>query len=237
MTATYQANWPRPTTREEEAGLSAAILAGGPDALDARNRLASAHLALAMKFARRMAPVLGMDVGDAFGAAQLGLIRAAETFDAAKGRFTTYATAWIRQKIHVHAAESTGAARPPLYQMKSPDAGLPFSAEAEAARRRPASLSGTPGDKGPWAETLADTREEAPDDEGRLAVVRAEAARLLAVLRGREREAVVRYFGLGCDRETLVEIGRDFGVSRKRAQAIKDRALWRMAKLTEAVAC
>lgn len=246
MTATYQANWPRPTTPEEEAELSAAALAGS---IDARNRLASAHLPLAMKFARRMAEGLGMDVGDAFGAAQLGLIRAAEMFDASRDtRFTTYAGWWVRQAIQRHSVEAVGAARITHHQAWMSRAGrvaaggssAEYAGRAAACHRRPMSLDWAPDDGGSWAEKLPDTREPDRDDDDRLAAIRADVAELLAVLDAQERLAVERYFGLVDAPEQLPAIGRRLGVTKDRARTIKNMGLLRMAKMagaTEAVAC
>ena len=65
----------------------------------ARNHLLEANLRLVVAVARRFTG-RGMPFLDLIHEGNLGLIRAVEHFDDAKGyRFTTYATWWIRQAI------------------------------------------------------------------------------------------------------------------------------------------
>ena len=76
----------------------------------ARNHLLEANLRLVVAVARRFTG-RGMPFLDLIHEGNLGLIRAVEHFDDAKGyRFTTYATWWIRQAITRALA---GQPRPP----------------------------------------------------------------------------------------------------------------------------
>jgi len=76
----------------------------------ARNHLLEANLRLVVAVARRFTG-RGMPFLDLIHEGNLGLIRAIEHFDDAKGyRFTTYATWWIRQAITRALA---GQSRPP----------------------------------------------------------------------------------------------------------------------------
>ncbi len=77
--------------------------------IDARRQLIESNLRLVVSIARGYQG-LGLSLDDLIGEGNLGLIRAAETFDAAfRTRFCTYASYWIRQSIR-HAITATGGA-------------------------------------------------------------------------------------------------------------------------------
>jgi RNA polymerase primary sigma factor len=85
-----------PLTREEEAALGARVRAGD---VQARNRLVTSNLRFGVAMARAYAG-RGLPLADLIGAANVGLIEAAERFDCRNGaRFITYASWWIRRCI------------------------------------------------------------------------------------------------------------------------------------------
>jgi len=53
---------------------------------------------------------------------------------------------------------------------------------------------------------------------------------LRTVLKDKELEVIKRRYGLGCEVETLEEIGKSFGVSRERIRQIEDKALEKLRK-------
>lgn len=66
----------------------------------ARDRMVKGNLRLAVTIAKRYEGIRAVDFDDLIQAANLGLIRAAEKFDPARGyRFSTYAYWWIRKGI------------------------------------------------------------------------------------------------------------------------------------------
>lgn len=93
---------------EDEADLAA--LANRGDAA-ARDRLVGYHLPLAMKYARQHArrhPAL--DLADLIGEANVGLVRAADTFRPGEGyRFATHAIWHITDSLRVYAAAAGGS--------------------------------------------------------------------------------------------------------------------------------
>jgi RNA polymerase primary sigma factor len=102
-------------TADEERALAGQVaearridLATGriPDT-SARDELVVRNLPLARHEANKFQG-RGLDVEDLEQHARLGLIRATETFDPDKGRFTTYAAKWARQRM-TEAIENEGA--------------------------------------------------------------------------------------------------------------------------------
>lgn len=51
-----------------------------------------------------------------------------------------------------------------------------------------------------------------------------------ASLKPKELDILRSYFGLGCDKETLVEMGGGYSVTRERVRQIKERAVFKMRK-------
>lgn len=90
-----------PLTPEREAELGRRSLAGD---MAARNELVERNMRYMAGMARGFLKT-GRPLDDLFQAGAEGLMTAAEKFDPAKGRFTTIATWWIRQRIQrsVHA--------------------------------------------------------------------------------------------------------------------------------------
>ena len=82
---------------------------GGPDkappairrrGLGARNRIVSANLRLVSMVVQRTARPSHVSLEDALQAGSIGLVRAAEKFDPARGyKFSTYAYWWIKQSL------------------------------------------------------------------------------------------------------------------------------------------
>jgi RNA polymerase sigma-32 factor len=92
-----------PLDREEESELIAAAQAGDRRAAD---RIALAHLRDVIYLARRHR-YYGIPLADLIGEGNLGLLRALERFEPARGvRFATYATHWIRSFIVGHVLRS-----------------------------------------------------------------------------------------------------------------------------------
>lgn len=102
-------------TGEEEVQLAQAIREGGDKGKAARQRLTEANLRLVVSIAKRY-PKLGMSLLDLIQVGNLGLIKAVETFDPARGaRFSTYATPLIRQTINQATADQAHPARIPVH--------------------------------------------------------------------------------------------------------------------------
>src|SRR5205823_5901289 len=97
---------------EQERDLAQRIAAGDRPALQ---QLVRANLRLVVNVARSYAN-RGLELADLIGEGNLGLIRAAEGFDAAmQTRFSTYAVYWIKQSIRRALCQTSRPIRLPVY--------------------------------------------------------------------------------------------------------------------------
>jgi RNA polymerase sigma factor (sigma-70 family) len=230
------------------------------DGAAAKRVFIRANLRLVVSLARRYSRS-GLPLLDLIQEGNVGLVRAVEKFDYARGfKFSTYATWWIRQAIGRAVAEQSRVVRLPVHQVErlsrlgrtrrelSASLGrdpsddevaeamglpLPEVIALDAIAQTPASLDALIGESG--ASTLGDlvdTVEPSPED---LVVERAAREHLTAMVAALDERAalVVRArYGLGDARlETYDEIARTLGVSRERARQIERDALDRLRQL------
>jgi RNA polymerase primary sigma factor len=101
---------------DEEIELSEKIKQGDDDAL---NKLVRANLRFVVSVAKQYQNQ-GMNLSDLISEGNLGLIKAAERFDASRGfKFISYAVWWIRQSILQALAEHSRIVRLPLNKQSS----------------------------------------------------------------------------------------------------------------------
>jgi len=223
----------------------------------ARNRFVRANLRLVARIA---AGFRGWTLADLIQEGNMGLMKAACRFEPERGfRFSTYAVWWIRHSIrrglheasrlvripvHVHEkiskvdrARRAMADREPTDAEIAEAAGVAVSTVKLAAQVMLAPLSfdayahqpeqgnqHTIGDMIPDPEPLAPEQLE----------VEARAARVRQALDGldaRERDIIIRRFGLAADKLTLAEIGVLHELSRERVRQLEKRALETMRAL------
>ena len=103
-----------PLTREREAELAARI---GEGDMEARDELVRANLGFVVSLARDYEH-RGLSLPDLIGSGNIGLLRAAESFDGARGfKFISYAVWWIRQAIRLALSQHPRVVRLPLSQL------------------------------------------------------------------------------------------------------------------------
>lgn len=222
----------------------------------ARRRLIESNLRLVIAIARRY-NYSGVPLVDLIQEGNLGLIHAAEKFDDQRGcHFGTYATWWIRQAvsravevqsrlIHLpeHVATRLRKVRRVAAQLSQKNGLDPLPEQiAEASGmdldevqhllalvEQPVSLD-TPLDE-EANFSLADTLEDraALTETVSYHLLDDELHRALAWLTPRERTVITLRYGLGDGRcRTLLEIGKELGISRERVRQLEVRSLKKM---------
>lgn len=209
-------------TAEKEMYLARKIVAGD---MDAQQCLIEANLRLVVSIAKRYNNH-GVSLLDLVQEGNLGLIRAAQKFDPARGfRFSTYATWWIRQAISRAVAEHTRTIHIPvhvvelIYKMKRITRQLyqelgrdPFPeeiactinltkervVELQSMAEVPVSLDAPLIDEEQYhlADTIEDMHATAPVDVVTHQVLRDQISCALETLTQRERQVIELRYGL-----------------------------------------
>jgi RNA polymerase primary sigma factor len=240
-------------TPDEEVELAQRIKLGDQIALD---RLVRANLRFVVSVAKQYQNQ-GLSLADLINEGNVGLIKAAQRFDETKGfKFISYAVWWIRQAILQAVAEQSRMVRLPLNQVgmlsrvKKTASYLEQLYQRKPTVKEIADELDMPEDK---VETILkinakEVSMDAPvsDDDDLLFIDTVvpennndadkeivqetdsvAIKRSLSVLNEREREVIIRYFGLDDDRHpyTLEEIGYMMDMTRERVRQVKDKAL------------
>ncbi len=239
-------------TPEEELDLAVRKSEGDEDA---KNRLIEANLRLVVSIAKRYTG-RGMSFLDLVQEGNLGLIKGVEKFDYSKGyKLSTYATWWIRQSVTRALADQARTIRVPVHMVETINKMSKMQRKltlelgyepsiAELAEhldmsqervmeimqiaREPASLETPIGeeDDSNLGDFVADNNAVTPESNIESVMLREQIDELLDDLKDREKQVIIRRFGLedGHPR-TLEEVGREFDVTRERIRQIEAKAL------------
>lgn len=241
-------------TAEEEVELALKVQAAN---FEARQAMISANLRLVVNIAKRYSNC-GLPLQDLIEEGNLGLLKAVERFDPAKGcRFSTYATWWIKQSIRRALTDTSRVVRIPSYMRE-------IIQEYESTSTRLAAHLGHDPSTREVAKEMArgakkiqltdnairasrslnqihsldkinDTKELV-QDEGHHALFDAEDLerldKLLRTLDPRKREILSMRFGLdGAEAMTLQQISDRVDLSRERVRQLINEALEQMRQI------
>ena len=240
-------------TVDEEVTLAQRIKQGGKEADKARKRLVEANLRFVISVANQYHQP-NMDLSDLISEGNIGLIKAAELFDETRGfKFISYAVWWIRQSISSAICENGRAIRLPLNQQAllnmysillketmQTEQRKPTTAEfaefADICEYKASMLieqnyktlsmdAPLSEDTGTSIGDLVSSGSKTDEPLDKESLHQDIAAILNHILTAKEREIILRSFGIGCKEEGLEDIGVSLGLSRERVRQIREKAL------------
>lgn len=193
------------------------LLARGGD-VAARNQVVEANLGLVRRYVFRRRRFKRFE-DDALQNGVIGLMRAIELWDPARGAFSTYATHWVRQAVDQAYWNAVELIRRPKHVQEQRPASSRYAVDAERARHVDSFSRIEDRELHPVARP-----EREVDD--RIDWVRER----LADLPPMERQVIERVYGLDGDvpAESMATYGREQGWHKRTPSVLHHRAIQRL---------
>lgn len=151
-----------------------------------------------------------LSTDDLISEGSIGLLKAAERYDASRGKvFVTFAAPYIRRSIETAISRLETAS-----DVRSTDESLPVGS------RNNYTLLNVLEDK-----NIAKTDELVEEN-----TLTDDLLRYMSILNDREQRVLNLYYGNGYERQTMAEIGEVTGLKRERVRQIRDTALRKLRK-------
>lgn len=237
---------------EEEVELAQKTRKGD---VDARNKLVSANMWFVIGLAKQYLHK-GLEFEDLLHEGFLGLIKAAENFDETRGfRFIHYAVWWIRRFLSDAIVADSTLMKYPLNIRILHKRVVDFKAKYERQYGFMPQINEIAiGDKDNYDtitflaslpnnlrntctahedldvfEDVHNDIEEFEDNEYNKYYVSC----LLASLSKKEREILIRLFGIGVREDTLEAVGETYGLTRERVRQVKEKAIKKLREMID----
>lgn len=193
-------------TDEQEKKLAEQIQKGNKYALD---ELTSANLRYVVKVAKQYTG-RGVALEDLISEGNIGMMKAAEKFDASRGkRFVTFAAPFIRKSIEEAIDKQEGSSQP-----ISVDEPIPLGSQNNFS----------------LLNVLEDKDAPRADQHTEQEALVIELKKVIDVLDEREQTVIKHFFGIECDHLTMAEIATTMGIKRERVRQIRDKAVRKLRK-------
>jgi RNA polymerase sigma factor (sigma-70 family) len=200
-----------------------------PAAIDVRDHIGLVHHTLKRRGLARRHDGGAVQYADLVQEGMLGLVRAAETFDAEKGAFSTYGSYWIRQHATRFLQNRGSVVRIPIHlQDRRRREGVRVLPGVRRIEAPISNNSNTEGESSSLLDLLADEDTPSPEEMLEAREARAELARIVTAARLNPQEQVV--IGLRAEGLTLEAIGERMQRTRERARQVEMNAMRKLKK-------
>lgn len=174
-----------------------------------QEKLVTANMGYVVTLARQYkSEVLTTD--DLVSEGSIGIMKAAEKFDAGRGKpFVTFAAPFVRRAIESAIMRTDTQA-----DVRSTDESLPVGSHNNYTLLNVLEDVNAPHtDAALEANTLSD-----------------ELTSRIGLLDERQQAVVTRYYGIGTERQTMAEIASELGLKRERVRQVRNQALRKIKK-------